>query len=52
MLILVTGSDKAPALAAWRAGRDLPVARVAALGSALVLVDRDAAGGDGCPWPD
>ena len=49
MLILVTGRDKALALAAWRAGHDLPVARVASLGSALVLVDRDAASGGGCP---
>ena len=49
MLILVTGRDKAPALASWRAGHDLPVARVAALGSALVLIDRDAAGEDGHP---
>lgn len=44
LLILVTGADKAPALAAWRAGADLPVARVAALGGARVLVDRDALG--------
>ena len=49
MLILVTGRDKAPALAAWRAGHDLPVARVAAMGSALVLLDRDVAGEDGRP---
>jgi 6-phosphogluconolactonase len=52
MLILVTGRDKASALAAWRAGHDLPVARVASLGSALVLVDRDAASGDECPRSD
>jgi 6-phosphogluconolactonase len=44
MLILVTGAEKAAAYAAWRAGADLPVARVAALGAALVLVDRTAAG--------
>jgi 6-phosphogluconolactonase len=44
MLILVTGSGKRDALEAWRAGQPLPVARVAARGSALVLIDRDAAG--------
>ncbi|WP_295428129.1 6-phosphogluconolactonase [uncultured Thiodictyon sp.] len=44
LLILVTGADKAPALAAWRVGAELPVARVAALGGARVLVDRDALG--------
>jgi 6-phosphogluconolactonase len=51
LLVLVTGADKAPALAAWRAGSDLPVARVAALGQARVLVDREvweAAQGVGC----
>jgi 6-phosphogluconolactonase len=48
LLILATGADKAPALAAWRAGADLPVSRVAALGGARVLVDRAAVGGD-CP---
>ncbi len=42
LLILVTGADKADALAAWRAGADLPVARVAALGAAQVLLDQDA----------
>jgi len=44
MLILVTGADKAAALTAWRAGADLPVARVAASGAALVLMDRAAEG--------
>ena len=44
MLVLVTGADKADALRAWRAGADLPVGRVAALGAALVLVDRAAEG--------
>jgi 6-phosphogluconolactonase len=44
MLILVTGAEKAAAYAAWRAGADLPVAGVAALGATLVLVDRAAAG--------
>ena len=45
MLMMVTGAEKAPALAAWRGGAELPVARVAALGAALVLVD-------GAAWPD
>ena len=44
MLILVTGAGKAAALAAWRTGAALPVARVAALGAARVLLDRAAAG--------
>ena len=44
MLVLVTGADKAAALAAWRAGADSPVARVAASGAALVLMDRAAEG--------
>lgn len=43
MLIVVTGAEKGPALGAWQSGADLPVARVAALGSARILVDRDAA---------
>jgi 6-phosphogluconolactonase len=44
ILVLVTGADKATALAAWRAGAALPVARVAALGPARVMVDREALG--------
>jgi 6-phosphogluconolactonase len=44
MLILVTGEGKRPALAAWRSGADLPVARAARLGGATVLVDAAAAG--------
>jgi 6-phosphogluconolactonase len=44
MLILVTGAGKRAALAAWRGGADLPVARVAAAAGARVLLDRDAAG--------
>jgi 6-phosphogluconolactonase len=44
MLILVTGAGKRAAVAAWRGGEDLPVARVAAAAGARVLVDRDAAG--------
>lgn len=44
MLILVTGAGKREALAAWRSGSDLPVARAADAGRARVLVDRDAAG--------
>lgn len=43
-LILVTGAEKRAALAAWRRGADLPVARVAALGRTDVLMDPDAAG--------
>lgn len=43
MLILATGAGKREALAAWRGGRDLPVARAAEAGRARVLVDRDAA---------
>lgn len=42
MVVIVTGASKREALAAWRAGADLPVARVAAAGNALVLVDRAA----------
>lgn len=44
MLVLVTGAGKREALAAWRRGADLPVARAAEAGRALVLVDRDAMG--------
>lgn len=47
VLILVTGAGKREALAAWRSGADLPVARVAAAGRTLVLVDRAAAGDSG-----
>ncbi len=43
-LILVTGGGKREALAAWRRGADLPVARVAALGRTDVLMDPDASG--------
>jgi 6-phosphogluconolactonase len=43
-LILVTGAGKREALTAWRKGADLPVARVAAAGHTIVLVDRAAAG--------
>ncbi len=44
LLILVTGTDKRQALADWRRGVDLPVARVAAAGRTEVLMDPDAAG--------
>jgi 6-phosphogluconolactonase len=44
MLVLVTGEGKRAALADWRAGADLPVARVAEAGRARVLIDREAAG--------
>lgn len=45
MLILITGTDKGEAVAAWRGGADLPVARVASLADATVLIDAAAAGG-------
>lgn len=41
MLVLVTGEAKRAAVQQWRAGADLPVARVAALAQALVLVERN-----------
>jgi len=44
MLFLICGAAKAPAVAAWRTGRALPAARVAAAGRALVLLDAAAAG--------
>jgi 6-phosphogluconolactonase len=44
VMILVTGAGKRDALAAWRAGADLPVARVAAAAPTIVLLDRAAAG--------
>lgn len=44
MLVLVTGVSKRAALAAWRGGEDLPIARVTKAGRALVLVDRPAMG--------
>lgn len=42
-LLLVTGEEKRTALASWRRGDDLPVARVAACGSLTVLLDAAAA---------
>ncbi len=45
VLLLVTGGAKAPALCAWRAGADLPVARIHSLGAVLVLADRAACSG-------
>lgn len=44
ILLLITGSSKRDALARWEAGEDLPVARVAAGGNSVVLLDRAAAG--------
>ncbi len=41
MLVLVTGAAKANAVRQWRNGVDLPIARVAALPQATVLVDRN-----------
>lgn len=46
ILILVTGAGKREALAAWRSGADLPVARVARAAQTTVLVDRAADGTD------
>lgn len=51
VLILVTGAGKRAALAAWRGGADLPIARVAAAGHTIAFLDRAAAepaGPDGC----
>lgn len=42
MLIIATGHSKRDALAAWLAGVDLPVVRVASLAPARVLADQDA----------
>jgi 6-phosphogluconolactonase len=47
VLILVTGAGKREALAAWRNGTDLPVARIARAGHTIVLLDRAAAGAVG-----
>jgi 6-phosphogluconolactonase len=44
MLVLVTGSAKRDALAAWRRGADLPISRVTASTGARVLLDPAAAG--------
>jgi 6-phosphogluconolactonase len=44
VLILVTGRAKRQAVARWRAGEDLPVARIRALGRLEVLLDPEAAG--------
>lgn len=44
MLILITGSGKREAMDAWAGGADLPVVRVASMGSAMVLADQDALG--------
>lgn len=41
MLVLITGVDKADAVGRWRGGGDLPIARVADLDQAQVLIDRD-----------
>lgn len=40
MLVLVTGEHKTEAVRQWRSGVDLPVARVAGVDHALVLVER------------
>jgi len=41
MLVLVSGTNKADAVRRWRAGADLPIARVAGVQHALVLIERD-----------
>lgn len=40
MLVLVTGEEKADAVRRWRAGEDLPVARVADIPQAQVIIER------------
>ncbi len=40
MLVLVTGKSKIEAVRQWRAGADLPVARVSSVGHAMVLVEK------------
>ena len=44
VLMLVTGSGKREAVARWAAGESLPIAGIQPIGSALVLLDRAAAG--------
>ena len=44
MLFLITGAGKRDALRRWADNEALPVARVAACGNSIVLLDRDAAG--------
>jgi 6-phosphogluconolactonase len=44
ILLLITGAGKHDALERWRAGEPLPVARVAAAGNTLAMLDRAAAG--------
>jgi 6-phosphogluconolactonase len=44
VLILVTGAGKREALAAWRAGVDLPIARIASRARTIALLDPEAAG--------
>lgn len=42
MLVLVTGSGKRPAVARWRAGESLPVAKLECAAGVDVLLDEDA----------
>jgi 6-phosphogluconolactonase len=42
ILLLITGAGKRDALRRWAAGEALPVARVAACGNSIALLDRDA----------
>jgi 6-phosphogluconolactonase len=48
LLVLVTGVDKAAAVGRWRAGEDLPVARVADGAPARVIVERACLEAAGC----
>lgn len=42
LLVLVTGAGKCRALRQWRAGEDLPIARIDRADNALLLCDREA----------
>ncbi|AGA89279.1 6-phosphogluconolactonase [Thioflavicoccus mobilis 8321] len=46
ILVLITGAAKRDAVRAWRAGADLPIARAAAAGPSLVLIDAAAWGAE------
>ena len=50
ILLLITGAGKRDALRRWAAGEALPVARVAAGGNSIALLDREAIG-DGAAVP-
>jgi 6-phosphogluconolactonase len=42
VLILITGTGKREAVQRWRAGEDLPIARITARNHLRVLIDLDA----------